>query len=541
MAFVINFILFILEVISFIITLRKKKEPFYLYYTQISNLTCMVSSLMLVIFGQRGWVSVLRYLSTCMLTITFLITICVLLPLMKTSRLFKGRAFFMHLVCPVLCIVSYIFAENHVNMIWAILPVSVSMIYGAILVWLNYKKKFEGPYPFFKVHKNGLKKSVLWMVALIAVIAVISSVVGFRIPRKSDIKYVYVHGLSGWGSYDRLNDFFPYWGMSQGDYIRYLNNHGYDSYAASVDPSGSAWDRACELYAQLYGTRVDYGAEHSARCHHERYGEDYTGRALVKNFESSRFALIGHSFGGATVRLFSEILRNGSEAERAYTTDGSLSDYFKGGNGEGLVAVVTLAAPTNGTTAYDLYEDPDFDSEAVVIPAEYAEKTDLVSKTARKKEDGRIKDDYAAYDMHIDNALALNETITTFPDVYYFAQPLSSTKEENGKPVPDPGITDKTLMRGAYIMAAYTGKTKDGFVLDESWQDNDGLVNTISAGAPFGQPAEAYQEGTDLRPGIWYVLPVKKGDHMSPGGGFTKRVNMKPYYLSLSETLSALE
>ena len=55
------------------------------------------------------------------------------------------------------------------------------------------------------------------------------------------------------------------WGMTGGDTIIYLNNQGYESYSASVDPAGSAWDRACELYAELYGTRVDYGEAHSRR------------------------------------------------------------------------------------------------------------------------------------------------------------------------------------------------------------------------------------------------------------------------------------
>ena len=37
-----------------------------------------------------------------------------------------------------------------------------------------------------------------------------------------------------------------------------------------------AWDRACELYAQLNGLVTDYGAGHFARCGHLRYGRDYT-------------------------------------------------------------------------------------------------------------------------------------------------------------------------------------------------------------------------------------------------------------------------
>ena len=109
--------------------------------------------------------------------------------------------------------------------------------------------------------------------------------------------------------------------MSGGSIIRFLNNLGYESYAASVDPTGSAWDRACELYAQLTGTRTDYGAAHSKAAGHERFGRDFSKRALTDDFGSSRIALIGHSYGGATIRLFSEILKNGSEEERAFTEE----------------------------------------------------------------------------------------------------------------------------------------------------------------------------------------------------------------------------
>ena len=89
-------------------------------------------------------------------------------------------------------------------------------------------------------------------------------------------------------------------------------------------------------------------------------------------------------------------------------------------------------------------------------------------------------------------------------------------------------------------MANYTGYTKGGFELDESWQQNDGLVNTISAGAPFGEASEAYVEGAKLEPGIWYVFPTVKGDHMAAEGGLTKRVSVKPFYKKLCKMLADL-
>ena len=362
---------------------------------------------------------------------------------------------------------------------------------------------------------------------------------GYRKAAQTDIKYIFVHGLSGWGSYNFVNEFIPYWGLTVGSITRYLNDQGYESYAASVDPTGSAWDRACELYAQLSGSRVDYGEAHSRAAGHERYGEDFSGRALMEDFASSRFALIGHSFGGATVRLFSEILRNGDAAERAATEEGGLSPFFKGGNGDKLVALVTLAAPTNGTTAYDLYEDESFDLSSVKIPAEYEKNSGAVSKATKAVQDGRAAYDYAAFDMHIDNALALNERISTFEDVLYLAYPASSTmKKEDGSVYPDPSITENMFLKGAVYMSSYTGATKGGFELDASWQDNDGLVNTISAGAPFSAPQVRYEDDPVLKPGRWTVMPVFKGDHMSVIGGFTKRTKMKPFYLEMVKMIA---
>ena len=242
-----------------------------------------------------------------------------------------------------------------------------------------------------------------------------------------------------------------------------------------------------------------------------------------------------------TVRLFTELLKNGSEEERAATDDADLSPFFKGGNGDNILAVVTLAAPTNGTTAYDLYEDNSFDLTSIDIPEEYEKHSDAVSKRTKADRDGRASWDYAAFDMHIDNALALNEKISTFEDVYYFAYPFSSTMpDDNGNVYPDPSITENIFMKGSIYMSKYTGTTNGGTVIDRSWQPNDGLVNVISAGAPFKAPSAEYREDMPLSPGIWYVMPVFRGDHMAVQGGLTKRVNIKPFYINLTGLIAQL-
>ena len=92
---------------------------------------------------------------------------------------------------------------------------------------------------------------------------------------RSDDPVVFVHGLMGWGQRAGINAVLPYWGMTTGSLPDYLATQGYETYAASVGPLSSAWDRACELYAQLVGARTDYGVKHAQDFGHERYGIDY--------------------------------------------------------------------------------------------------------------------------------------------------------------------------------------------------------------------------------------------------------------------------
>ena len=73
----------------------------------------------------------------------------------------------------------------------------------------------------------------------------------------SELTFVFCHGLAGWGEYDKKNEKMPYWGRRTGDLVKEFRSGGYCCYAASVSPTGSAWDRACELYAQLAGVRTD--------------------------------------------------------------------------------------------------------------------------------------------------------------------------------------------------------------------------------------------------------------------------------------------
>lgn len=347
-----------------------------------------------------------------------------------------------------------------------------------------------------------------------------------------NIHFIFVHGLSGWGSYDKQYARMPYWGMRGGDLMQYLQAQGFSCYAASVAPTGSAWDRACELYAQLAGKRVDYGAAHSQKYHHPRFGKDFSAQPLIAKWSpETRLVLLGHSFGGATVRLFAELLTHGEpEEQNAGTPD--ISEFFQGGMGDRILSIVTLAAPTNGTTAYDMFTDPDFHPERIKVPWWSRLLARMMSMGTKPRMDGWDERDYAGYDMHIDQAAALNDRIATLPHVYYFSVPCScTTKQPDGTHRPKKNMEPLFVMRACGI-GAYTGKTAGGKVIDAAWLENDGLVNTISATAPFGAPTKTFDRD-HIDPGVWNVYPPYDGDHMALQGGLLRKHDIRAFYMEL--------
>ena len=147
--------------------------------------------------------------------------------------------------------------------------------------------------------------------------------------------------------------------------------------------------------------------------------------------------------------------------------------------------------------------------------------------------------DSAAYDMHIDNALAMNEKIRTLPDVYYFSVPCSfSERQADGTYIPEKGM-EELYARRSYQMGAYSGISRGGHPIDEKWRDNDGLVNTISAMAPLKAPAKKF-ERDDIPKGIWNVFETYHGDHMALQGGLMHKHDIRSFYTDLLKMITEL-
>lgn len=384
----------------------------------------------------------------------------------------------------------------------------------------------------------------------------------------NEYPWIFVHGMGGWADYNG-EAYWGGWADSEGDVIKLYNSVGVEAYAAIVGPLSSAWDRACELYAQLTGTVVDYGAAHSKAHNHDRYGYDYTDNCLMgKPWDvESAINLVGHSFGGPTVRLFTSLLAYGDADEIAATGDGT-SPLFTGGHGNAVHAVITFSGVHNGSPIANLIHDSAlmpliiaglnlvgavFGSEFMmwdlqmghfgITPKQGEDKAKFSWSTVNSVV---ASHDNCGYDMTLRGAAELNEKIKTVDSVYYYSYSCnSSNKTALNTYVP---ITSNFLLfipTSIYI-GTLEGKTIDGIYMDETWAKNDGIVPLASALYPStdADTAKSYEEAIaaqeSIQPGAWYYMPIMEGfDHFDFCGTIDYPTSFEDFYYTLVETVNA--
>ncbi len=313
---------------------------------------------------------------------------------------------------------------------------------------------------------------------------------------KTDYPYIYVHGIGGWGEKTWQYSLFPYWGGGlridgRTDFLEIFKDNGLKIYGADVGPFSSAWDNACELYAQLTGTVVDYGEAHSKAHNHDRYGFSYENKPLMERpwNPQDKINLIGYSFGGASARLFTSLLKYGNEAEIKATGE-STSELFKGGYGS-IHSCVTFSAPHNGTQVADMLYGIKgvmplistlihlvgttigdnfilftFQLGHFGLTAKQNEKRAKFSWSAIKN--FAFADDNCAYDLTIKGAEELNREIKLSPDTYYYSYSTYSTEKD-----PETGI--QKGYDGQYfvfgpttlMIALSKGKTFSGHIMKD--------------------------------------------------------------------------
>ena len=362
---------------------------------------------------------------------------------------------------------------------------------------------------------------------------------------------IIVHGFLGVceGKYNYFNYIFRYFGGFTGDVVKSLNKRGYEVYLPGLGAFAPVWDRCCDLYAYIFGGTVDYGKVHSEKYGHARYGRTYPGvlKDLGTPGDHAKVNLVGHSFGGPTLCLFSSLMQQGAQDEIDGTPADELSPFFKGGHGDLIHSITTLNGTNGGTTLVEMLPrsvrngiqfginsviaatgrsgfakvidfkmdewgltvDPDEATEGFQNPLDLK---DLIKKNSQS-------DENMFHQMSVEYSRQLaDERYCMSPTTYYFAQRCVRTHpNKKGKHNANLTNTMPLFDLTAPIIGRYTNKSMG---IDESWFPNDGMVPLPSQGAPYNMPSVDYYDGIKVEPGIWYNMPVTDNDHESMVGMF---------------------
>ena len=417
------------------------------------------------------------------------------------------------------------------------------------------------------------------LIALVLALAVVCGV--FTIPAnaaeiengRTDYPYIFVHGMGGWAPSNSYYSLSPYWGGgllpgSETDIVEILNENGIEAYAPAVGPLSSAWDRACELYAQLTGTVVDYGKAHSDAHGHDRYGYNYEGKATMGepwNLKD-KINLVGHSFGGATVRLLTSLLAFG-DADEIAATGKDTSPLFKGGH-DCVHSCITLSAPHNGSHVANQLVDPGFTMALMATALNmigmvfgneflvFSFQLGHMGITPKEDEfrasfsiDGinsyYKSNDNCGYDMTLRGAAELNEKIKLAPNTYYYSYTTENTWDITKFELPDKDLS-LIFYISSMMLASQNGKTVDGIKIEGDWALNDGIVPLASAKYPLCDEATALNyadeiaKGNKIRSGRWYYFdPMTGMDHFDFCGTKDYPEGFEGFYFGMVNTANS--
>jgi len=391
----------------------------------------------------------------------------------------------------------------------------------------------------------------------------------------TDYPFIFVHGMGGWAPNDPFYEISPYWGgglslFSDTDFIEMLNEKGYEVYAPSVGPLSSTWDRVCELYAQLMGTVVDYGAAHSQKHNHDRYGYSYEGKAIMGEpwDMQEKLNLVGHSFGAPTIRLLTSLLAYGN-AEEVAATGNETSELFKGGYDDVIHSCVTLSGTNNGSSVANYIYDakPLFYAISLMLNFAGATLGDYVIFSLQlghfgigpTQNEERAKFDFkkiynfynaednCGYDMTLRGARELNESIKLSPNTYYYSYTTAATQkgEITGLQIPIK-TTSPIFYISSMMIAATEGKTIDGIKMEGNWVVNDGIVPLASALYPLtdADTAKSYEDSIEkdekIETGRWYYMNTMFGtDHFDFCGTKDYPTTAEDFYVGMAELVNS--
>jgi len=277
---------------------------------------------------------------------------------------------------------------------------------------------------------------------------------------------------------------------------------------------------------------VDYGAAHSKRFGHERYGKTFKGLYPEWGSEGTggrrHVDFVAHSMGGQTVRLLLQLLVEGNPEEvEGRGHNNSAASLFTGGRLGWVRSITTVSSPHDGTTLFDLWPNGFVGVVADMVKGVAAAQgifgNDLVFDfkldqwgLERRPGEGffayqeRVLNssiwqddvkDLSSYDLTVAGGTEMNGWTPAQPGVYYMSHAVDGTFKS---PLSDHRVPDITMWLFLQPFALMMGKSAE-----RKWWNSDGVVNTISENGPKLNSSDSiveYEADKPLRPGLWNFM-----------------------------------
>lgn len=192
-----NMALILLDIIGLVVCYGEKGFGLFVYYTQLSNIVALLSSICLVICLLKDkypkWIRIFRHMSASVVSVTFVVVVFVLAPINTDGYMdsfLGGSSLYHHTICPIMMFISYVFLEKGETL--RLKDVSIALIptiaYAVVMIILNTLKMVYGPYPFLRVYEQSVYASILWTIAIIGLAYILALFIWFiseKINKKS--------------------------------------------------------------------------------------------------------------------------------------------------------------------------------------------------------------------------------------------------------------------------------------------------------------------------------------------------------------------
>ena len=148
-------------------------------FTNDSNVILLLSSVIMLVLGIKGickktyefsiWARIIRLCGVLGTTLTFLIVMFYLLPIFGTAMISWYSMTALHIICPVLGLVSFLFFEHGkpIKIKFSVIGIIPIIVYAITIIPLVALNVISAPYPFLDIYNQAVFVSILWFAGIL--------------------------------------------------------------------------------------------------------------------------------------------------------------------------------------------------------------------------------------------------------------------------------------------------------------------------------------------------------------------------------------